>query len=122
MAQPTRQAPSPPPTPVAKHKPPAAPAAAPTVPAGNSPVGGKTMRPVPSAEQTEPLIPMPADMSELGMGPSEPEVNKLFRLVMKMEASDLHLKVGQPPMMRLRGDIRKTDMKPLSQEDMERLL
>lgn len=52
--------------------------------------------------------------------PKEPEVNKLFRMVMKLEASDLHLKVGQPPMVRLRGDIRRTDMKPLTQEDMER--
>jgi twitching motility protein PilT len=52
----------------------------------------------------------------------EPEVNKLFRLVMKYEGSDLHLKVGQPPMMRLRGDIRKMEMRPLTQEDMERLL
>lgn len=52
----------------------------------------------------------------------EPEVNKLFRMVMKMEASDLHLKVGQPPMMRLRGDIRRMEMRPLTQEDMERLL
>jgi twitching motility protein PilT len=52
----------------------------------------------------------------------EPEVNKLFRLVMKHEASDLHLKVGQPPMMRLRGDIVRTDMRPLAQDDMERLL
>jgi twitching motility protein PilT len=52
----------------------------------------------------------------------EPEVNKLFRMVMKHEASDLHLKVGQPPMMRLRGDIRRAEMRPLTQEDMERLL
>jgi twitching motility protein PilT len=52
----------------------------------------------------------------------EPEVNKLFRMVMKYEASDLHLKVGQPPMMRLRGDIRRAEMRPLTQEDMERLL
>jgi twitching motility protein PilT len=52
----------------------------------------------------------------------EPEVNKLFRLVMKHQGSDLHLKVGQPPMMRLRGDIRRMDMRPLTQEDMERLL
>jgi twitching motility protein PilT len=52
----------------------------------------------------------------------EPEVNKLFRMVMKHEASDLHLKVGQPPMMRMRGDIRRMDMRPLTQEDMERLL
>src|SRR5437773_10830259 len=53
---------------------------------------------------------------------AEPEVNKLFRLVMKHEASDLHLKVGQPPMMRMRGDIRRLEMRPLTQDDMERLL
>jgi len=52
----------------------------------------------------------------------EPEVNKFFRMVMKHEASDLHLKAGQPPMMRLRGDIRRADMRALTQEDMERLL
>src|SRR6516225_11623970 len=52
----------------------------------------------------------------------EPEANKLFRMVMKLQASDLHLKVGQPPMVRLRGDIRRTEMRPLTQEDMERLL
>src|SRR5580704_10938404 len=52
----------------------------------------------------------------------EPEANKLFRMVMKHEGSDLHLKVGQPPMMRLKGDIRRMKMRPLTQEDMERLL
>jgi twitching motility protein PilT len=52
----------------------------------------------------------------------EPEVNKLFRMVMKHEGSDLHLKVGLPPMMRLKGVIRQMEAKPLTQEDMERLL
>jgi len=52
----------------------------------------------------------------------EPEVNKLFRQVMKNEASSLHLKVGQPPMMRLRGVMRRMEMRPLTQDDMERLL
>src|SRR5437016_539706 len=56
------------------------------------------------------------------VSPKEPEANKLFRMVMKHEGSDLHLKVGQPPMMRLRGDIRRADMRPLTAEDMERLL
>src|SRR5262245_34885151 len=46
----------------------------------------------------------------------------IFRMIMKHVASDLHLKVGQPPMMRLRGDIRRMEMRPLTQEDMERLL
>src|SRR4029077_4423098 len=47
--------------------------------------------------------------------------NKLFRLVMDMQASDLHLKVGQPPMMRLRGDIRPTDFRPPTQDKVEKL-
>jgi twitching motility protein PilT len=53
-------------------------------------------------------------------GRREPECNKLFRMVMKLQASDLHLKVGQPPMVRLRGDIRRTEAKSVTQEDMER--
>jgi twitching motility protein PilT len=52
----------------------------------------------------------------------EAEINKLFRVVMKHEGSDLHLKVGQPPMMRLKGIIRRMEMRPLTQEDMERLV
>jgi twitching motility protein PilT len=52
----------------------------------------------------------------------EPEVNKLFRMVMKHEGSDLHLKVGLPPMMRLKGDIRQMQMDPLTEDEMERLL
>jgi twitching motility protein PilT len=52
----------------------------------------------------------------------EPEVNKLFRMVMKHEGSDLHLKAGLPPMMRLKGVIRQMSAPPISQEDMERLL
>src|SRR5438046_5105531 len=68
------------------------------------------------AEATTPEVPPGATPRK------EPEVNKLFRMVMKLEASDLHLKVGQPPMMRLKGDIRRMEMRPLTQEDMERLL
>jgi twitching motility protein PilT len=52
----------------------------------------------------------------------EPEINKLFRSVMKHEGSDLHLKAGLPPMMRHRGIIKKMDLPPLSQENMEKLL
>jgi twitching motility protein PilT len=52
----------------------------------------------------------------------EHEINKLFRVVMKHEGSDLHLKVGQPPMMRLKGLIRRMEMRPLTQDDMERLV
>jgi twitching motility protein PilT len=70
-----------------------------------------------TADVSPALEPQPAPD-----GRKEPEVNKLFRVVMKHEGSDLHLKAGLPPMMRLKGVIRRMDMRPLSQEDMERLL
>src|SRR5260370_41286978 len=52
----------------------------------------------------------------------EPEINKLFRMVMKHEGSDLHMKVGLAPMMRLRGIIRQMEMRPLTEQEMEPLV
>jgi twitching motility protein PilT len=63
-----------------------------------------------------------ADAQAAAASVREPEINKLYRVVMKHEGSDLHLKVGQPPMMRLKGVIRRMEMRPLTQEDMERLI
>src|SRR5690349_4054918 len=65
-------------------------------------------------------------IAEEGRAPAEirrePEINKLFRMVMKHEGSDLHLKAGLPPMMRLRNAIRHMEMRALSPEDLERLI
>jgi twitching motility protein PilT len=61
-------------------------------------------------------LPVPAAV------PGEPEINRLFRAVIHHEASDLHLCVECPPMMRLRNAIRRTDQPPLGAEDMERLV
>jgi twitching motility protein PilT len=72
-----------------------------------------------AAEETGPMAveaKPPADVRR------EPEINKLFRMVMKHEGSDLHLKVGVPPMMRLKGSIRRMDMRPLTLDDVERLI
>ncbi len=60
--------------------------------------------------------------AQAGRVAREPEVNKLFRMVMKHEGSDLHLKVGLPPMMRLKGSITKMNAGPLTQEQMEKML
>ena len=68
------------------------------------------------AGATPPPSPRPAELRR------EPEVNTLFRMVMKHQGSDLHLKVGQPPMMRLKGLIRQMERQPLTQEEMEKLL
>jgi twitching motility protein PilT len=53
---------------------------------------------------------------------SEPEANKLFRMVMKHKGSDLHLKVGLAPSMRLAGVLRQMQLPALSTADMERLM
>ena len=54
--------------------------------------------------------------------PNEPEANKLFRMVMKYKGSDLHLKVGLPPAMRLAGVLRMMQLPVLTGADMDRLM
>ncbi len=49
------------------------------------------------------------------------EVNKLFKACVKFEASDLHLKVGKPPMLRVDGTLRPMDRPPIDDEEMVRL-
>ncbi len=53
---------------------------------------------------------------------NEPEANKLFRMVMKHKGSDLHLKVGMAPSMRLSGVLRQMQLPQLTTADMERLM
>ncbi len=50
------------------------------------------------------------------------EVDKLFRALVKLEGSDLHLKVGQPPMVRVGGDLKPLNRPPLGNEEMVDLL
>ena len=51
----------------------------------------------------------------------ELEVDKLFRACVKLEASDLHLKVGKPPMVRVDGTLRPMNRGPIDDEEMVRL-
>ena len=51
----------------------------------------------------------------------ELEVDKLFRACVKLEASDLHLKVGRPPMVRVNGTLRPMNREPIDDEEMVRL-
>ncbi len=62
------------------------------------------------------------EASTIEVGSTEPEANKLFRMVMKHKGSDLHLKVGLPPCMRLAGTLRQMSLPPLTTADMERLM
>ena len=52
----------------------------------------------------------------------ELEIDKIFRLSVKHEASDIHLQVGRPPIMRIKGTLRALEMAPISEEDMIKLI
>ncbi len=51
----------------------------------------------------------------------EPEINKFFRAAIKTRASDLHLKVGQPPKMRIQGELKNTTGEILTEQRLEHL-
>lgn len=51
----------------------------------------------------------------------ELEINKLFRIVTKHDGSDLHLKVGSPPLMRLAGQLRQMQLPEMSTSDVDKL-
>ncbi|TWT54179.1 Twitching mobility protein [Rubripirellula amarantea] len=52
----------------------------------------------------------------------ELEVDKIFKALVKLEGSDLHMKVGQPPMVRVRGELKPLNRPPIEAEEMVRLL
>lgn len=52
----------------------------------------------------------------------EPQLNKFFKVAIKTQANDLHLKVGQPPKLRLYGELKNTTGEVLTPERMEELV
>ncbi len=52
----------------------------------------------------------------------EPELGKFFRVAINTHASDLHLKVGQTPKLRVYGQIKNTTGEVMTEETIERLV
>ena len=52
---------------------------------------------------------------------SELEIDKIFRSVVKLSGSDLHMKVGKPPYVRVNGSLRPMNREPIDDEEMVRL-
>ncbi len=50
------------------------------------------------------------------------EIDKIFRAVVKLQGSDLHLKVGRPPIVRVNGTLRELNRGPIDDEEMVRLI
>lgn len=51
-----------------------------------------------------------------------PNLDALLTELVQKEASDLHIKSGQPPIMRIHGDLVRSDHPPLSAEEAEGML
>ena len=49
-------------------------------------------------------------------------VPQLLRFAVEQKASDLHLSAGEPPMLRIMGDMHRLDMPALTKEDTHRLI
>ncbi len=77
----------------------------------------------PSLSPTEDLVFTPReiledpDTSEIGF-----ELDDLLRVMMKHEASDLHIKAGAPPTVRLEGELVPVGNQILSEEDCKKLV
>ena len=48
----------------------------------------------------------------------ELEVDKYFRALVKLEGSDLHMKVGRPPIVRVHGTLKELNRPPIEAEEM----
>ena len=53
---------------------------------------------------------------------SEPAINKFFRAAVKTNASDLHLKVGQPPKLRIQGQLKDTTGGVITENMIEKMV
>jgi twitching motility protein PilT len=54
--------------------------------------------------------------------PADLEIDRFFRALVKLEGSDLHLKVGCPPYVRVAGTLRPLSRGPIDPEEMLRLI
>lgn len=67
-------------------------------------------------------IPVEADQERFKRQKEPQEIDKLFRALVKLEGSDLHLKVDRPPYIRVSGSLRPMNREPIDDDEMVRLI
>jgi len=53
---------------------------------------------------------------------SEFNIYEFINKAVQMSASDIHLRVGKPPVLRISSEMEKSQLPPLTQSDMEKVL
>lgn len=74
------------------------------------------------ASTEQPAANVDQDMARFLTKKEELEVDKIFRALVKLEGSDLHMKVGRPPIVRINGSLKDLNRGPIEREEMVRLL
>ncbi|MFM7117042.1 MAG: type IV pilus twitching motility protein PilT [Planctomycetota bacterium] len=78
-----------------------------------------TKKPV---EETAQKVDAAELVSRFTVKREEKEVDRYFRALVKMQGSDLHMKVGRPPIIRQHGALKELNRGPIDNEEMCRLL
>jgi twitching motility protein PilT len=76
----------------------------------------------PSSPSSPSPAPAPAVRSTQDSAELRGAIEELFRLLVQSGASDLHLRTGEPPMLRLHGELSRQEQPPLSAERLEAML
>jgi twitching motility protein PilT len=91
------------------------------VPAHGSTIAHLRLRraavPATPAAPAEASGPSAAELAE-----SRGEIERLLRVMAEAGASDLHLRCGEPPILRRDGDLVRSDSEPLGGDQLERML
>ena len=67
-------------------------------------------------------IPIEIDQERFKKLKGPLEIDRLFRALVKLEGSDLHLKVDRPPYIRVSGTLRPMNREPIDDDEMVRLI
>jgi twitching motility protein PilT len=79
------------------------------------------MATIPNASSIAPSDETPPPVSAARGSRPALEIDRFFEALVKLQGSDLHLKVGQPPFMRVKGALQPLKAPRLDDEQMEKL-
>ena len=75
----------------------------------------------PATAPSEPASSGSPPAAALEIEPAGLEIDRLFEAMVKLNGSDLHLKVDKPPYMRVKGSLQPLKYPPINAEQMKRL-
>jgi len=101
---------------------PAAKPAAPPPPPRASVIAAAPMVDSPPADPSAAPGALPSEFASSEYKAAEQRLGKLLRALVQSGSSDLHLRVGEPPLFRTHGEIRRQDGTALSVNDLELLV